>query len=62
MDMDRDVEKNYADDTAHHGRVGGKLAKDTHDKSDSALKSGTILGKKGSQVPLVAIEHTGKLT
>jgi hypothetical protein len=59
--MDRDLERNLAnDDTAHHGRTGGKLAKDAHDSSDSALKPGTVLGKKGSQVPLVAVQHTGE--
>ena len=58
--MVKDIEKNLAnDDTAHHGRAGNKFAKDAHDSSDSALASGTVLGKKGSQVPLVAVQHTG---
>lgn len=50
----RDAE--YGDDTAHGY---GNGVKGSHDASDSNLATGTILGKKGSQVPLVQIEHTG---
>ena len=52
----RDAE--YGDDTAH-GQFGSQGTKGSHSASDSNLVPGTILGKKGSQVPLVQVEHTG---
>jgi hypothetical protein len=43
--------KNNLNDSAH----GASMA-----KSDSRLEEGTIIGKHGSQAPLVQIEHNGE--
>ena len=49
------------DDTAHGPahKPMGSAAKYDSSRSDSAMETGTILGKHGSQAPLVQVEHTG---
>lgn len=49
------------DDTAHGPAPIGTATKYDSARSDSAMEKGTVLGKHGSQAPLVQVEHTGEL-
>ena len=52
----------HADDTAR-GRKNGTVYKDVeaqNGKSDSNIKSGTIIGTHGSAARLVTVEHNGE--